>query len=260
MKMGERDRKFQEERLREIARILETEDRLVVNELSKRFNTTSVTIRKDLALLEKEGILKRTYGGAVKGRPLFQGLPLDEKEKLYLDEKERIANEAVKMIHEGEVIILDSGSTTTQLARKMKDLKNVTVITNALNIALELMQSEHEVILTGGALRKNSSTLVGPLAESVLRMTSADKLFHGTDGIDYSAGLTTPDIVEANTSRAMMERAGENILLVDSSKFGRRSLGVICGMNEIDKMITTRNMNKAEMKMLGHLGVEVVVV
>lgn len=258
--MRDQDRKFQEERLREITRILESENRLVVSELSKLFNTTSVTIRKDLTLLEKEGVLKRTYGGAVKGRPLFQGLPLNEKEKLHLDEKERIADEAVKMIREGEVIILDSGSTTTQLARKMKDLKNITVITNALNIALDLMSSDLEIILTGGTLRKESSTLVGPLAESVLRMTSADKLFHGTDGIDYSAGLTTPDIVEANTSRAMMERAGENILLVDSSKFGRRSLGVICRMKEIDKMITTRKMDKNELKMLGNMGIEVIVV
>ncbi len=258
--MRDQEKKFQEERLREITRILETEDRLVVNDLSKLFNTTSVTIRKDLALLEREGVLKRTYGGAVKGRPLFQGLSLDEKEKLHLDEKERIADEAVKMIHEGEVIILDSGSTTTQLARKMKGMKHLTVITNALNIALELMQSDVEVILTGGALRKDSSTLVGPLAEGVLRMTSADRLFHGTDGIDYTAGLTTPDIVEANTSRTMMERAGENILLVDSSKFGRRSLGVICQMEEIDKMITTRKMDPAEIRSLSRMGVEVVIV
>ena len=258
--MGGQDRKFQEERLREITRILETQNRLVVSELSKLFKTTDVTIRKDLTLLEKEGLLKRTYGGAVKGRPLFQGLPLDEKEKLHLDEKERIAVEALKMVHEGDVVILDSGSTTTQLARKMKELNNVTVITNALNIALELMQSNLEIILTGGALRKDSSTLVGPLAEGVLGMTSADKLFHGTDGIDYSAGATTPDIVEANTSRAMMKRAGENILLVDSSKFGRRSLGVICEMKEIDRMITTRKMERNEIKMLNQMGIEVVIV
>lgn len=258
--MGDQDRKFQEERLREITRILETQNRLVVSELSKLFKTTEVTIRKDLTLLEKEGLLKRTYGGAVKGRPLFQGLPLDEKEKLHLDEKDRIAVEALKMVHEGDVVILDSGSTTTQLARKMKELNNVTVITNALNIALELMRSNLEIILTGGALRKDSSTLVGPLAEGVLGMTSADKLFHGTDGIDYSAGVTTPDIVEANTSRAMMKRAGENILLVDSSKFGRRSLGVICQMKEIDKMITTRKMDRSEIKMLNQMGIEVVIV
>ena len=258
--MGGQDRKFQEERLREITRILETKNRLVVSELSKLLKTTDVTIRKDLTLLEKEGLLKRTYGGAVKGRPLFQGLPLDEKEKLHLVEKERIAVEALKMVHEGDVVILDSGSTTTQLARKMKELNNVTVITNALNIALELMQSNLEIILTGGALRKDSSTLVGPLAEGVLGMTSADKLFHGTDGIDYSAGATTPDIVEANTSRAMMKRAGENILLVDSSKFGRRSLGVICEMKEIDRMITTRKMERNEIKMLNQMGIEVVIV
>jgi DeoR family transcriptional regulator of aga operon len=144
------------------------------------------------------------------------------------------------------------------LARKMKGMKGVTVITNAVNIALELADSDLEVILTGGALQKNSSTLVGPLADEMLKKISADKLFHGVDGVDYDLGLTTPDIIEANTSRVMMERAGENILLVDSSKFGRRSLGVICQIKDIDKIITTRKMSKMELKRLNDLNLEVI--
>ena len=142
----------------------------------------------------------------------------------------------------------------------MKNLKGITVITNAVNIALELSASDCEIILTGGALQKNSSTLVGPFADDILRKISADKLFHGVDGIDYETGLTTPDIIEANTSRVMMQRAGENILLVDSSKFGRRSLGVICQIKEINKIITTRKMDKNEIKNLKDIGVEVIIV
>jgi DeoR family transcriptional regulator of aga operon len=134
------------------------------------------------------------------------------------------------------------------------------VITNAVNIAIELASSDLEVILTGGALQQNSSTLIGPLAEDVLRKISADRLFHGVDGIDYEIGLTTPDVAEANTSRVMMQQAGENILLVDSSKFGRRSLGVICQMKDIDKIITTKKMDKVEIQKLTELGVEVVIV
>ena len=260
MKQQNHDKIFQEERVQEIMKILEREDRVLINDLCKTFNTTPVTIRKDLDLLEKQGVLKRTHGGAILHKPLFRGLALNEKEKLNSDEKERIAEEAAELINEGDVIILDSGSTTTFLARKMKGMKGVTVITNAVNIALELADSDLEVILTGGALQKNSSTLVGPLADGMLKKISADKLFHGVDGIDYDLGLTTPDIIEANTSRVMMERAGENILLVDSSKFGRRSLGVICQIKDIDKMITTKKMNKGELKKLNDLNLEVKIV
>lgn len=260
MKQQNHDKIFQEERIQEIMKILEREDRVLINDLCETFNTTPVTIRKDLDLLEQQGVLKRTHGGAILRKPLFRGLALNEKEKLNSDEKERIAEEAAKMINEGDVIILDSGSTTTFLARKMKGMKGVTVITNAVNIALELADSDLEVILTGGALQKNSSTLVGPLADGMLKKISADKLFHGVDGIDYDIGLTTPDIIEANTSRVMMERAGENILLVDSSKFGRRSLGVICQIKDIDKMVTTKKMNKGELKKLNDLNLEVKIV
>ncbi len=251
---------FQEERMRGIMKILEKENRVLITDLCNTFKTTAVTIRKDLDILESEGVLKRTHGGAILYKPLFHGLALNEKEKLNAGEKERIANEAVKLISEGDVIILDSGSTTTQLARKMKNIKGITVITNAVNIALELANSELEIILTGGALQKNSSTLVGPLAEDILKKISADKLFHGVDGVDYEIGLTTPDISEANTSRVMMQRAGENILLVDSSKFGRRSLGVICQIKEIDKIITTKKMDKLEIKKLNEIGVKVIIV
>ena len=260
MKRQNHDKIFQEERVQEIMKILEKEDRVLINDLCETFKTTPVTIRKDLDLLEQQGFLKRTHGGAILHKPLFRGLALNEKEKLNSDEKERIAEEAAKMINEGDVIILDSGSTTTFLARKMKGMKGVTVITNAVNIALELADSDLEVVLTGGALQKNSSTLVGPLADEMLKKISADKLFHGVDGIDYDLGLTTPDIIEANTSRVMMERAGENILLVDSSKFGRRSLGVICKIKDIDKMVTTRKMNKTELKKLNDLNLEVKIV
>jgi DeoR family transcriptional regulator of aga operon len=251
---------FQEERMRGIMKILEKENRVLIADLCKIFNTTSVTIRKDLDMLKNEGLIKRTHGGAILYKPLFHGLALNEKEKLNADEKERIAKEAVKLISEGDVIILDSGSTTTQLARNMKNLKGVTVITNAVNIALELANSELEVVLTGGVFQKNSSTLIGPVADDSLRKISADKLFHGVDGVDYEIGLTTPDLVEANTSSVMMQRASENILLVDSSKFGRRSLGIICQMDEIDKIITTKQMDEPEIKKLNDMGVDVVIV
>jgi DeoR family transcriptional regulator of aga operon len=260
MEMDIEHKIFQEERVRGIMRILEKEKRVLIADLCNIFNTTSVTIRKDLDQLEKQGALKRTHGGAILYKRLFRGLALNEKEKLHAEEKERIADAAVKLIAEGEVIILDSGSTTTYLARRMKVLKNITVITNAVNIALELNDTDVEVILTGGSLQKKTSTLIGALADESLRKISADKLFHGVDGIDYEIGLTTPNVTEANTSRVMMQRASENFLLVDSSKFGRRSRGIICQIKDVDKIITTKAMDKSETKKLNNLGVEIITV
>ena len=250
---------FQEERREQILNILERKNRVLINDLCKQFNTTQVTIRRDLAILEQEGFLKRTHGGAIKNTALYPGLALDKKEKLHQDEKIRIAKEAAKLILEGDTIILDSGSTIFLLAKEIKHLKGITVITNAINIASELANSDIEIILTGGMLQKESSTLIGPLADEVLQRISAGKLFQGVDGIDFEVGLSTPNIIEAHTSRVMMQASGEVILLVDSSKFGRRSLGVISKVNEIDKIITTKELSKSDMTKFADCNVAVTI-
>ena len=162
----------------------------------------------------------------------------------------RIVRKAVAFISEGDTIILDAGSTTSLLAKEIKHFKRLVVITNAINIATELSNTSIEVIMVGGNLLKQGATLVGPLADEVLRKISADKLFMGVDGVDFKVGLTTPDINEAKTSRVMMEAAGEVFLLVDSSKFGRRSLGVISDVKHIDKLITTKRLTGAEFQLL----------
>jgi DeoR family transcriptional regulator of aga operon len=259
-KNGNNNVVFREERLEKIIALLEKEDRLVTKNLPEILNTTSVTIRKDIAILEQRGLLKRTHGGAIKPRKLFHGLALNEKEKLNLEEKIRIAKKAAKLISEGDTIILDSGSTTSFIAKEIKHMKGITVITNAINIVSILLNSDIDVILIGGLLLKETSTLVGPLADDVLRKISADKLFIGVDGIDFEVGLTTPNILEANTSRVMMEMSGEIILVVDASKFGRRSLGVISKVSEVNSIITTKKLSGNELKKFADYDVEVFIV
>ena len=185
---------------------------------------------------------------------------MNEKEKLNLEEKIRIAKKAAKLIYEGDTIILDSGSTTSFIAKEIKQMKGITVITNAINIVSILLNSDIDVILIGGSLIKETSTLVGPLADDVLRKISADKLFIGVDGIDFEVGLTTPNILEANTSRVMMEMSGEIILVVDASKFGRRSLGVISKVSEVNSIITTKKLSENELKKFADYDVEVFIV
>lgn len=251
---------FQEERLEKIIALLNKDNRLVTKDLPATLNTTSVTIRKDLAILERRGILKRTHGGAIKTKKLYPGLALNEKEKINLEEKLRIVKRAAKLVAEGDTIILDSGSTTSLLAKEIKNMQRVTVITNAMNIANELIHTDVKVILIGGSLLKETSTLVGPLADDVLRKITADKLFLGVDGIDFAAGLTTPDINEAHTSSVMMQVSGEIILVVDSSKFGRRSLGVISKVKDIDTLITTKKLSNTEIDKLEKENIEVIIV
>lgn len=251
---------FQEERLRTIAEKLEREGRIVTKDLVDELNATPVTLRKDLLLLEKRGLLKRTHGGAVKVNRLYPGQALNEKEKINLEEKIRIVRKAATFVAEGDTIILDSGSTTSLLAKELRNFKRLVVITNALNIASDLSDTNVEVIVVGGNLLKMAATMVGPLADDTLRKVSADKLFMGVDGVDMNIGLTTPDINEAKTSRVMMESAGEVFLLVDASKFGRRSLGVISPLSAIDKLITTRHLSEEEFQQLNENEIDVFMV
>ena len=216
------------ERRRAILELLQTDGRVLVGDLSRRFRTSLITIRKDLEFLHHEGQLERTHGGALpKKTGALKDSPLQEKERLHRQEKVRIAAAAAHMIRQGQVIILDSGTTTTAIARACRHFKSLTIITNATNIAAELADTPVEVILTGGVLRQNSYSLVGPLAEESLRKLSADLLFLGVDGFDVHYGLTTPNLLEARVNRAMAESARWTVVVCDSSKFGKRSLSLI---------------------------------
>src|ERR1700737_500130 len=217
-----------EERCREILELLRNDSRVLVRDLSKRFRTSLITIRKDLEYLHHQGLLERTHGGALPIRTgALQDQTLREKELLHRQEKMRIAAAALRMIRPGQVIIRGSGTTTTAIARGCRHLRSLTVITNATNIAAELADSNVEVILTGGSLRKSSFSLVGPLAEESLRKLSADMLFLAVDGFDVAYGLSTPNQQEERVHRAMADSARRTVVVWDSSKFGKRSLWLI---------------------------------
>jgi DeoR family transcriptional regulator, aga operon transcriptional repressor len=250
-----------EERRREILELLQNEGRVLVSDLSKRFCTSLITIRKDLQVLHHMGQLERTHGGAlpVKTGALYDRT-LREKERLHRREKLRIATAAAGMIRAGQVVILDSGTTTTAIAKACRHLKNLTIITNATNVAEELAGASVEVILTGGTLRKNSFSLVGPLAEESLHRLSADLLFLAVDGFDVGYGLTTPNLLEARVNRAMAEAARRTVVVCDSSKFGRRSLSLILPTSAVHETITDRNISKKDLKALREARIDVTLV
>ena len=250
-----------EERRRAIVELLQQDGRVLVSDLAKHFRTSLITIRKDLEFLHHQGELERTHGGAL---PVKTGAVMDsslqEKERLHRQEKLRIAAAAARMIGPGQVIILDSGTTTTAIARACRHMKNLTIITNATNIAAELADAPVEVILTGGVLRSNSYSLVGPLAEESLRKLSADLLFLAVDGFDVRYGLTTPNLLEARVNRAMAESARRTIVVCDSSKFGRRSLSLILPTSAVHETITDNNIPKHDLRVLRKADVQVTLV
>lgn len=250
-----------EERRRAIVEMLHYDGRVLVTELAKQFRTSLITIRKDLESLHRDGQLERTHGGALPVKTgALKDQSLVEKERLHRQEKTRIAAAATQMIREGQVVILDSGTTTTAIARDCRKFKKLTIITNATNIAAELAGTSVDLILTGGILRANSFSLVGPLAEEALQKLSADLLFLGVDGFDVRYGLTTPNLLEARVNRSMVEASRRTILVCDSSKFGRRSLSLILPTSKIHEIITDKGAPKNDLRILREAGVAVKVV
>jgi len=261
MRSAERKSLLNEERRRAILALMQRERRVLVADLAKEFHTSEVTVRKDLEALHMRGLIQRTHGGAL---PAHEGAledpSLREKERLHRKEKLRIAAAAAKLVSEGQVVILDSGTTTIEIARALRNRQNPTISTNGVNIAAELANSPVEVILTGGAVRKNSFSLVGPIAEETLRRLNADILFLGVDGFDVRYGLSTPNLLEAKVNRIMTEIAKHTVVVCDSTKFGRRSLSLIVQPTSLQHVITDKGIPKADLQALNNAGIEVTLV
>lgn len=250
-----------EERRRAIVDFVNQKGRALVRELARQSGSSEITIRRDLELLHNRGLIYRTHGGAL---PIRAGAESDrsltERELQHPREKFRIAAAAARMVKEGQSIVLDSGSTTTVIARALRNFEHLTVITNAINIAGELAGSKVEVILTGGMLRKNSYSLVGPLAEDSLRHLKADILFLGVDGFDTESGVSTPNLLEAQLNRLMVQISTRVIAVCDSSKFGRSSLSSIVPISSIHGVITDKEIPKTDLRTLRKAGLEVTLV
>lgn len=257
------DRMLVEERRRRIVEVVEANGRVMVNELAKQFGISSVTIRGDLEALAQAGSITRSHGGALPATVTRVDTPLPVKEIRHSVEKRRIAIAAARLIHDGETIILDSGSTTAEIARCLRQRKwqSLTAITNALNIALELNGlAGVRVVMLGGMLRPTSYSLVGQDAEQALARLSADRLFLGVDGLDPQVGVTTPDPQEASLNALMVRVSRETVAVVDASKLGQRSLSVIAPVQDLDIIITDTGAPPKMIEALQQHGVQIMAV
>jgi DeoR family transcriptional regulator of aga operon len=227
-----------------------------VRELSESLGASSATIRRDLSLLEAQKLLSRSHGGAVGNGVLYE-LPVRYRGGQRAEDKGRIAAAAAGRIADAQTVGLTGGTTTTEVARRLRD-RDLTVVTNAVNIASELVVSETiRLVVTGGVARPQSYELIGPFAERTLEGLNVDVMFLGVDGVN-AAGVTTHDEIEAQTNRRMVERAARVIVVCDSSKLGRSALSSICPLSEIDDLITDVGASAEQLEAVRTAGVEVV--
>ncbi len=232
-----------------------------VNELSLEFGVSVVTIRKDLKLLEERKLLFRSHGRAIPADPYITEHHVNIKEKIHAEEKIRIAIEAASNLEPNDSIILASGTSVIEFAKHIKQIEGLTVLTASLDTALILSENPNiDVIQLGGTVRRSSSSVVGPIGEKMLAELTFTKLFLGVDGIDLEYGLTTTNIMEASLNKQMINAAQKIIVLADSSKFGRKGFGRICGIEDVDQIITDSGIDANTKNKLIELGIDVTIV
>lgn len=247
------------ERHQLILKKLEEERKVTIQDLSDLMLVSGVTIRKDLKILEDKNLLFLTRGGASITNPYTIERPINEKELINEKEKQRIAKAALSIIGENDSIIIGSGTTVFNLSRCLHPAKRLTVITPAVKVALELCHRPNvEVLQLGGMLRPNSSSVAGNIAESILENISSGVLFLGADGIDLDFGISITNLAEASLNQKMMEVAQVIVIMADSTKFGRRGLGRICGLEQVQYIVTDDGVSPSIVKQMEEKGVRVI--
>lgn len=250
-----------EERHELILETLIKNESVQVSALSTLLGVSSVTIRKDLTDLEKDNKLYRSHGKAILINPYINNRSVNEKEKLATEEKNNIGKAAAAMISKDDSIIIASGTTVHALARCIRPIHKLTVISASLPVSEILANNEAiEIIQLGGTLRHSSNSVVGKYAEGILSNFCCSKLFLGVDGIDLEFGITTTDVREADLNREMMHIAQKTIVLADSSKFRRRGFSKIANIEEIDIIITDSGIPKSIAQQLEDMGIELIIV
>jgi len=248
---------LQNQRREKILELIREDGHAKVTDLSRIFKVTEVTIRQDLEHLEQDGQIIRAHGGAYLKNIDLGIRDFNLQNKGNIAEKMIIARKAIEFIEDGDTIIMDSGSTTTEIAKLLNGYNNLTVITNALNIALILgVQTGINVIVTGGEFKAPTLSLTGQKAADFFQNLHVDKLFLATAGIALKSGLTYPGISDLCVKRAMIESANEIYLVADSSKIGKNSFASLGALSLIDYLITDSKIKPEDVEWLKTYNVE----
>lgn len=227
------------ERRNAILAKLNAHGKVIVTDLSREFDVTEETIRRDLEKLDNEGLAKKTYGGAVINQNLNIDLPFNVRKRANVEFKQKIAEKIAEMIHDGDYIMLDASSTAILVTKYISDRKNITLITNSVEVMLELAdKSDWNILSTGGSLKKGALSLVGASAERMIRGFHVDLAICSSKGIDLNMGITDSNEKDSEIKRAIFGAANRKILAVDSTKFDKISFVRVCDVGDVDTVVT----------------------
>lgn len=258
----ERNSYIPAERQKKMIEYIENNTSAQIHELAERFHVSEATVRRDLDDLDQQGAIRRTHGGAIKmDRSTSYEHMYSEKIDLMTEEKQRIAQYAAGMVHNGDTIIIDSGTTTFFIAQALSRHENLTLITNDLYIAYQTpIHPSSTLIVTGGMRRQGRQELVGTVPENFIRETHVDIAFIGVDGIDLTGGVTNANFAEVGVKRLMLDAGMRSVIVADHSKFGRVALARICDIRQADLILTDRGIEEEMLHRLRKLPVEIEVV
>jgi len=248
------------ERHKYILSALQKEGFVRVIDIAKKLDVTTVTVRKDLKLLEEKGLLYRTHGSASPVNQHVGDRNVKEKEKIRMKEKQLIGVFAARLLEEDDSIVINSGSTICAFAEQIVPKGRLMVVTSSIRATSILGELDGvNVLQLGGNYKRSSMSVIGNYTLSFLQNITCSKLFLGVDGVDLDFGVTTSNIEEAELNRAMIDIALKTIVLCDSSKFGRKGFGKICGLDKVDVIITDEGISASMKKLIEEQGVEVVI-
>lgn len=251
---------FAEQRKAIILDMLKLKGSVSLTELTQLFDVSEATIRRDLTELERKNQLQRTHGGAVSTDLSIFEAGYVEKEQEYLEEKQQIAQIAAYMINDGDTVLLDSGTTTYEIARAIRK-KKITLITNSATIMADMMNAPEcnlELVSTGGIYRSSTRSFLGANAESFIRTIVPDKVFIAANGFSIRCGATTPNLSEASIKRAMIDVGKEAYLAIDSSKIGKDYFSVIAKPTAFQGIVSDSRMDSSTVNALRNIGVPVI--
>lgn len=248
------------ERRNTILSRLNSDGKVIVADLSREFDVTEETIRRDLEKLENEGLAKKTYGGAVVNQNQNNlDLPFSVRKGTNVNQKQIVAEKTAELIHDGDYIMLDASSTAIYVAKAIKNRKNITLITNSVEILLEMADKDDwKVLSTGGSLKKGSLSLIGTSAERMIRGFHVDIAVCSCKGLDLGLGITDSNEKDSEIKQAIFSAADKKVLAVDSSKFDKRSFVRVCDPEEVDVIVTDAEPSARWIEKLKEKNVELV--
>ena len=250
--------RIRDSRLRSIIAVIDDNGAVGVEDLAELLGVSPATIRRDLARLADQGVITRSHGGAMRADAGLE-VPISYRRGTAVAQKRRIAAAAATLISEGGIVGITGGTTTIEVARALAPVRELTVVTNALNVGMQLARHRNiRLVITGGVCRTASFELSGSIAESTLSGYNLDVAFFGVDGIDVDAGCTTHDDAETRANAALVKIARHTVIVADSSKIGRVTFASICPLDLVDQLITDNEADPQAVSRLEAAGLRVV--